>query len=324
MTTSTDTCRICGNSENNKHHTAREMMFGTREEFVYLECVSCGTLQLTEVPNLAPYYPKNYLSFDARSPTEKSIVHKIAACLIGKYLVTGRSLSGKFIQGRLPGFANNLEPSLLHPSIKIKFDSKILDFGSGSGRLLTSLHYFGFTDLTGADAFIENDIFYPTGVKIYKRRLDEMDPGFDLIMLHHAFEHVPDPRETLTEIKRILNPDGTCLIRIPVKNYAWEKYGVDWVQLDSPRHLFLYTENSLKLIANECGFEVADVVYDSSAFQFWGSEQYKQEIPLVLPNSGGEFTNTFSAERVAAWEAEAQKLNKEKRGDAAAFYLKHR
>ena len=29
-------CRICGNESGNKTHKAREMMFGTRDEFHYL------------------------------------------------------------------------------------------------------------------------------------------------------------------------------------------------------------------------------------------------------------------------------------------------
>lgn len=317
-------CQICGNAESNRLHTAREMMFGTRETFDYLECSQCGTLQLTEIPDLSKHYPDNYYSFGVKSPAEKSPIHKIAARLIGKYFLTGRSLLGKFVANRLSGFAGNFLSSIRHPAVGLKKDSRILDFGCGTGYLLTSLHYFGLTDLTGADAFIEKDIFYPTGVKVYKKTLQELEPGYDVVMLHHSFEHVPDPRETLNEIKRLLNAGGTCIIRIPVANHAWEKYGVDWVQLDPPRHLFLYTERSLRLIADECGFDVVDVEYDSSAFQFWGSEQYKKDIPLVKPGTNGEFHNTFSAEQISEWEIEAQKLNSENKGDAAAFFLKHK
>ncbi len=36
------TCRICGNGDGNRTFEAREMMFGTREAFGYLECARCG------------------------------------------------------------------------------------------------------------------------------------------------------------------------------------------------------------------------------------------------------------------------------------------
>ena len=55
-----ESCRICGNSENNRKHIAREMMFGTRERFEYLECARCGTVQLIDVPDLSRYYPEDY------------------------------------------------------------------------------------------------------------------------------------------------------------------------------------------------------------------------------------------------------------------------
>ena len=35
-------CKICGNTDGNKIHAAREMLFGYREEFKYIECSKCG------------------------------------------------------------------------------------------------------------------------------------------------------------------------------------------------------------------------------------------------------------------------------------------
>ena len=43
-------CRICGNARGNARFRAREMQFGTREEFDYFRCASCGCLQISEVP----------------------------------------------------------------------------------------------------------------------------------------------------------------------------------------------------------------------------------------------------------------------------------
>jgi hypothetical protein len=50
-----DVCRVCGNSSGNRVHRAREMFAGTRDEFDYVECASCGTLQIREVLDLRPY-----------------------------------------------------------------------------------------------------------------------------------------------------------------------------------------------------------------------------------------------------------------------------
>jgi hypothetical protein len=50
-------CRICGNERDNRLHRAREMFMGTRDPFTYVECAACGTLQISEAPDLRPYYP---------------------------------------------------------------------------------------------------------------------------------------------------------------------------------------------------------------------------------------------------------------------------
>lgn len=324
-----NTCRICQNTENNRTHGAREMMFGTREEFNYVECGSCGTLQIAEVPDLARYYPENYFSFDEGTEIDLATDWKrrLASRFAGDYFLTGKNLLGKFIVSKKPWLRDHYPDSLAYGPLGLDFGSRILDFGCGAGRLLQTLHYFGFRDLTGADAFIEKDISYKTGVKIYKRSLEEIEPYFDLVMMHHAFEHLPAPLDALRQVHRLLEPGKFCLLRIPVVNFAWEKYGVDWVQMDPPRHLFLYTERAVKRLAEQAGFEVTEVIYDSGAFQFWGSEQYLRDIPLTDPRSynGGDISKSiFTPAQIDDWAKEAEDLNRQGRGDQAAFYLRKR
>jgi SAM-dependent methyltransferase len=322
----TFSCRICGNSENNRIHKAREMMFGMRDEFDYVECGSCGTIQILEIPDLSRYYPKDYYSLSATDELwfTKKLKSRIAARLAGEYFINGRNFGGKYLS-ETRDWIDRFFPVFLKDSIlDINLRSAILDFGCGTGKLLQILHYFGFRNLTGADAFIETDIFYPNGVKIYKRSLEEFDSFFDLIMLHHSFEHLPNPLEILLEIHQRLRAEKFCLIRIPVVNFAWEKYGTNWVQLDPPRHLFLYTEKSLRLLAEKAGFVVERVTYDSESFQFWASEQYLKDIPLTDSRSyhGDVAASIFTSEQLIEWEKQTEELNAQDRGDQACFYLR--
>lgn len=319
-------CRICGNSENNREHQFREMMFGSRETFDYLECGACGTLQIIEIPDLSRHYPQDYYSLSSADELYigKHFRRRIAARFAGDYFMRGNNFFGKYLAEKKEWLRFNFPDSLREPLLEIDFRSRILDFGCGSGKLLQNLYFYGFRNLTGADAFIEKDIFYPNGIKIYKRRLSEIEEKFDLVMLHHSFEHLPDPLETLQEIRRLLEKDKFCLLRIPVVNYAWEKYGKNWVQLDPPRHLFLYTEKSLRILAEKAGFTIEKVLYDSEEFQFWASEYYAKDIAMNEPDwfklnfNESLFTETQFNE----WKAEAKRLNAEKRGDQACFYLK--
>ena len=39
---------------------------------------------------------------------------------------------------------------------------------------------------------------------------------------------------------------------IPVKSQTiWEKYGVNWSQIDAPRHFFLHTIKSFKILCSK-------------------------------------------------------------------------
>ncbi len=319
-------CRICGNAAHNLLHTAREMMLGTQDEFEYLECGACGTVQILDIPDLARYYPNDYYSLSDENSFALSSGFKsrLAARFAGKYLVTGNGSIGRYLSKKKDWILDNFPNSLRELILGLTFESKILDFGCGNGKLLRTLDYFGFKDLTGADAFIAQDIVYPSGIKIYKKPLAEIAAKFDLVMLHHSFEHLPDPVESLSQIHRILNPNKYCLIRIPLINYPWELYGVNWVQLDPPRHLFLYTEHSFRHLAESNGFAVEKIVYDSEIFQFFASEQYARDISMHDEKAyrGVVEKSIFTAEQIAQWEIETDELNATGRGDQACFYLR--
>ena len=162
-------------------------------------------------------------------------------------------------------------------------DSAILDVGCGAGKLLHKLRNDGFRDLHGVDPYLPAEVHEP-GLRIVRRQVSEMDGAYDLVMLHHSLEHIPDQVQALREAARLARPTGTVLVRIPVADsWAWRHYGVDWVQLDALRHLYLHTRRSLETVAAAAGLRLARVLHDSEPLQFWGSELYRRDIPLLEP-----------------------------------------
>jgi hypothetical protein len=133
-----------------------------------------------------------------------------------------------------------------------------------------------------------------------------------------------DPRATLTTLRNRLRPGGAIVIRVPVADSdAAEMYGSDWVQLDAPRHLIVPTDAGMQAVADACGLTLTRTFRDSTAFQFWGSEQYRRGIPLHDPRGyghpGGE--QLFPPAQIAAWEQAAIDLNARGRGDSAGYVL---
>jgi SAM-dependent methyltransferase len=304
-------CKVCGNEFGNRTHESREMMLGLGGSFTYLECSSCGCLALENRPaDLAPYYPNDYSSFVRN---EKGFRGLAKGLRVLSYFRRG-SVFGAWLVRRYP------RPDLASMA-RMNFPKtwRILDVGCGAGKLLLELSDLGYRNLTGVDPFVTATIRYPNGIEIRKCFLGEVEEGgWDLIMFHHSLEHIPDQFETLKSVAALLGPNGTCLIRIPVVGWAWENYQTDWVQLDAPRHFFLHTEKSFRLLAQAAGLKVIQVEYDSFEFQFWGSELYRRGITLKTAGVPRRF---FSAKEFRRFRRKSQELNAAGAGDQAVFVL---
>lgn len=312
-------CRICDNSENNYFHNARENMFGVGESFEYFECSKCGCLQIVKFPdNMNKYYPNNYYSFtevNSAAPS-RNLKQKLIAYR-DQFALTGKSVPGRFLNMIWP--ASDLQ--VIISKTGISSSSKILDVGSGSGSKIIPLKDAGL-NIKGIDPFISEKISYPNGLTIDKISLDNVVEKFDLIMFNHVYEHLPDPLETLLKVNNLLLDNGKCLIRIPtVSSFAWKHYLTNWVQLDAPRHFFLHSIKSMELLAAKAGFSINKIIYDSTSFQFVGSELYRKNITFIEGDFSERDNKYFSDQQLLEFETKAVQLNKQQQGDQAAFIL---
>jgi 2-polyprenyl-3-methyl-5-hydroxy-6-metoxy-1,4-benzoquinol methylase len=294
------------------------MLIGTREVFEYIQCAKCRCIQIANIPaDLARHYPEDYYSFrHVPEPFWRSFLKRRVA----SYRIGGKVFPGKLLAKalRVPALLERVARS------KAGFDSNILDVGCGAGRKVLDLHRMGFTNISGVDPYIHADMEYENGVKIRKMAISEVEGEFDLVILHDSFEHMPEPLMVLREAHRILKANGTVLLRTPVADcFAWREYGVDWVQLDAPRHLFIHSRRSMKHLVEQARLVLSEVVYDSTSFQFWGSELYRKDIPLRDPRSYAENPNgsVISKQDIKRFERMAAGLNAQEEGDSASFYL---
>ncbi len=314
-------CRICHNTAGNTPYSVREMMFGQGERFDYFQCHRCGCLQINEIPtDLSRFYPENYYSYQAPpvladNPLKSFLKRRRAAAGLGRGNLLDRLLAAVY---RPPDYFTWFR------RMGLARDAAVLDVGCGIGHLLLRMRKDGFTTLSGTDPFVGKPITYANGVTIHDRELADLDGPFDCVMLHHSFEHMPEPLLALREIARLLHRDRYALIRIPVaSSYAWRHYREDWFNLDAPRHLHLHSLASMTRLAEAAGFTVAEVVFDSDEDQFWGSEQYRRGIPLRDPRSHAENrrASLFSKGEIRAFRRRAARLNQDNDGDTACFYL---
>lgn len=318
-------CKICESHSFHPSWTAKDMRYCLPETFTYFQCIDCGCLQIEDIPNdVVDYYPRSYYSLERvsdkklfDSPLKGFFRHKVTVL----------------------GISNRRSAKIFHKILhfptqhewfrygKVSFDSMILDVGCGSGSLLVRIWKEGFVNTYGIDTFIEADIYYRNGLRIKKAFMNEIeeDSYYNFVMLNHSLEHIPDQFDAFQNLNRLLKVGGTVLIRVPIStSYAWERYGIDWVNLDAPRHLFLHSEKSIQLLADRASLYIENVVYDSLEFQFYGSELCKRGIPLpyhkdYMKKNG---KNLFNKTQMSRWKRMCKELNMNKKGDMACFYLR--
>jgi SAM-dependent methyltransferase len=277
-------------------------------------------MQLLDPPqNFEKYYPNDeYYSFNLGLEVRKKpdTLRKIKSSylLFKKNKLLGSILSFNY---KLPDYYQWVK------NMQLQYDDAILDVGTGNGGLLSKLFKIGFTDLTGIDPFINESKDYGV-IKILKATIFDIQQQFDGIMMNHSLEHMFEPDKVLAKAYSLLKPGGKLLIRIPVMgNYGWQRFGQYWCGIDAPRHIFIPSEKGLKLLAEQAGFTIDKMIYDSEDYVIWSSEQYSKGIALNDKNSYAvsHENSAYKKEDIMEMRRTMRKENEKDNGDTIAIYL---
>jgi len=289
-------CPVCQSAAGNLH-LVREMMLGTRDEFLYSECTECGCLSLAEIPdNLNRYYPPDYCKLRTRPPSALRKLRNALYLSRFSFLVNWRHRYDLDVIRR----------------VQLRKDMAFLEVGGRSGTLLGDLRELGY-NARGVNRFVRMDVQDRYGVRVERKTLEEVKGKFDVILFRHSLEHMQI--DMLRIAREHIKNNGSCVVCIPVLGWAWQTYATDWAELDAPRHFIVHSSKSFSILAEKSGFKIEKVVFDSTEFQFWASDSYQRNVPLVeMPQP----TRT----QLSRMRQLAEALNLTGRGDTAQFYLK--
>ena len=154
----------------------------------------------------------------------------------------------------------------------------LLDIGAGTGDFLVVAQKDGWQTKGIEPSPKAKAIALSKGVSFANDLSDLQDNSFDVITMWHVLEHVPNLDEYLSELKRIIKPDGTIIIAVPnFKSFDAEYYGKYWAAYDTPRHLWHFSKNSIQKLVGEFQLQLVQVLpmkFDSFYVSLL-SEKYK-------------------------------------------------
>ncbi len=231
----------------------------SQEEFTIVECNKCHFQFTNPKPQeneIGRYYEsEEYIS---HSNTNKGLIHKLYQVVRNKTLKDKLKLIDRFGNERT-----------------------LLDIGSGTGEFLNVCQKNGWTckgiePSEKARSFAidtyQLDISPESEISLLKEN------SYCIVTMWHVLEHVYHLNQRLSEIKKLLKPSGTLVVAVPNRNsHDAEFYEKYWAAYDLPRHLYHFTPNDIKNLADKFDFELIDTkpMRFDSFYVSMLSEKYK-------------------------------------------------
>jgi SAM-dependent methyltransferase len=138
-----------------------------------------------------------------------------------------------------------------------KKNPKVLEIGSGSGEQLNELKKLGCVVL-GIEpseklSKYANSIGIETVTDFFNENTNLAPESFDLVISSYTFDHIPQPKNVLQNIHRILKPDG--LIITEIHDLELIKKRNEFCLFEHEHYIYL-NENTTKNLLISTGFEL--------------------------------------------------------------------
>lgn len=116
--------------------------------------------------------------------------------------------------------------------------------------------------------------------------LTERAGTVDILTINHVIEHVLDPYETACKAHSLLADDGIFYGRTPkVTSLGHSIFGRFWSGYHFPRHLHLFSRESLELLLRKSGFREVEFLEELNLFPALSLQNFllgKLGLPLTL------------------------------------------
>lgn len=132
-------------------------------------------------------------------------------------------------------------------------DSKVLDFGAGSGHIASAIREFlGVSKITCIEADPLARQWLDTCGLAVAQDLEQCPSDFTSVLLVELIEHVEAPIALLQKIRHHMAPAGKLFLTTPCGETRSGNRRTN--AYDTPEHVHFFTERSLRLALSKAGF----------------------------------------------------------------------
>lgn len=268
------TCNLCNCRDSIPLLNAKDRLHGIEGTYAYVRCKECGLVYMN--PQVVPedikkLYPTDYAPHsaaekktDSKNGLKKRIIKRIKRSSIIELLL--KKLTTVKIIDSIYAVLNE--------------QTRILDVGCGTGAFLNGVKIDKGCQVHGVDISetAVNQAKRSFDLDIFKGDITELplpDDYFDIITAWWYLEHIHNPHTSIKKISSLLKADGYCIIGIPnFKSFNAKAFKDKWYHLDCPRHLCIWTPDTITQLLEKHGLLTTKIIYDKTPWGLLGSLQY--------------------------------------------------
>jgi len=233
-------CPVCSASNLKNHKVVKDHSV-SKESFNVMLCENCDfqfTNPRPDEEQIVKYYQsEDYISHSDKANSPINFIYKLAR----KYALASKR-------------------NLINSIAKNK-KGRILDYGCGTGYFLDTMKSNGWKTYGLEPNDKARELANQKAkVKASIEELNLKNKKFDIITLWHVLEHIHDINNTIKMLKTILKEKGKIVIAVPnIESYDSTIFQEEWAAYDVPRHLYHFSQDTMKTLMLKHGLKVKKV-----------------------------------------------------------------
>jgi len=159
------------------------------------------------------------------------------------------------------------------------FNSKkiaILEYGAGLGAWVSSLRKAGYKKISTVEISKKRRKYLKKKDILNFSSLKGINKRFDLIYSDQTFEHLSQPGKIISDLSKLLKPNGFLIFKIPPGNFLKKKLNDNYIagkdEATPLEHINIYTKDTIKFITSR--YKLKNIKY-FFLFKFYDSNFLK-------------------------------------------------